>query len=130
MSVPFLEELKTPKGHFEINWPLQVLQVVKPVKKVWTFKIGFIFSQKNIESCFFSLPNVFVIKWIQFWKFRLFWQVWQLVKVSLFWNVLLVSSILPKNDLKILISALAYWGRNLALKNWKKQKYISKLTDF
>ena len=25
-----------------------------------------------------------------------------------------MSSILPKNDLKILISALAYWGRNLA----------------
>ena len=37
-----------------------------------------------------------------------------------------------KTNLKFLISALAYWGRNLSFvfwKNWKKQKDISKLTD-
>ena len=34
----FLEELKTPKGHFEINWPLSKILLVFPI---WTLNNQF-----------------------------------------------------------------------------------------
>ena len=52
------------------------------------------------------------------------------VKGQLISKEILVSSILPKNELEIF--ALAYWGRNFLFvfwENWKNQKALSKLTD-
>ena len=43
-----------------------------------------------------------------------------------------MSSVLPKNKLKILIFALAYWGRNFSfgfLKNWKNQRSPFKMNQ-
>ena len=57
------------------------------------------------------------------------WAVGQL-KVSLFRNVFLILSILPKNELEIIIFALVYWDRNLSidfLVNLKKSKRHSEI---
>ena len=48
-SFVFFEELKAPKGHFELNWPLQDRRIVK--YEMWFFIVKMIW--KNISrSCF------------------------------------------------------------------------------
>ena len=41
----FLEELKTPKGHFEINWPLQDRRIVK--YEIWFFVVKIIWTNRR-----------------------------------------------------------------------------------
>ena len=44
------------------------------------------------------------------------------LKVSLSQKEILVSSILPKNNLIMLIFALAYWGRNFLFVFWRIER--------
>jgi len=53
--VRFWEELKTPKRHFEINWPLKTIWATLKVVKPWILQ-----NKQTIEFIFTSMRRVFV----------------------------------------------------------------------
>jgi len=54
-QVRFWEELKTPKRHFEINWPLKTIWATLKVVKPWILQ-----NKQTIEFIFTSMRRVFV----------------------------------------------------------------------
>ena len=51
----------TPKGHFEINWPLQTYQILKNDDHMFIFILLLLFNQARYLNKFYALDIVLLV---------------------------------------------------------------------
>ena len=101
IKLVFLGDLKTPKGHFEINWPLEVDKCV--CVEFWTFPTSFAPVDDVV---------VVVIWWWWFWPRSFHWCF--IPSLLILYNILIKSvlsnSWIFRNQIKILLIYIIIFG--------------------